>query len=176
MSFSADQVYNRHILRPLGLPNDATTTTQHRELRRPTESKVWTSTVHTFLGAINRTSPAAWSSDRFHEDANKIPFDAKFDKHYDPKTALPKISDINDTNFRLYDMKKESDDQNVPQPSLVVKRYIPNARKHNVPGLTLLILPGMGVPKEVSDQKNNLCFVGLFTRSVPLSLCRCSSQ
>lgn len=171
MSFEAVRSYGRHILQPLGLfSSDKKQSQPKTQLLPPTKSKLWQSSTHMFYGAANRVSPAAWPATRFHEDANKIPFDTKYDKLYDPQTANVRqtassnneSNGSNDADFWLYEREagKGGNETNdiVPQPILVVKRYIPTTNKTKGPGLTLFMLSGMGVPKEVSIKRDRILF------------------
>lgn len=162
MSFDAFRSYGRSILRPLGLA-DQKQISKPRSARLPqTTSPLWEATTHTFVGVRNRAASTAWPASRFSEDPNAIPNDAKHGIIYDPSTANVRANnDSPDAAFWLYEREtdstgadgKSTDEDVVPPPLIVVKRYIPTAKqekKNDGPGLTLLMLPGMGVPKEVS--------------------------
>jgi hypothetical protein len=189
MSFEAVRSYGRHILQPLGLFSSDKKQSQSRTpLLPPTTSKLWQSSTHTFFGAAKRVSPASWPVTNFDQDANKIPFDTKYDKMYDPQTAnvrqaassTSQNAGSNDADFWLYERETEKGgnetEEIVPQPILVVKRYIPTTNKAKGPGLTLFMLSGMGVPKEVSMRHRVQIAYILLTLSHITPTRRCLSQ
>ncbi|KAJ5083646.1 Alpha/Beta hydrolase protein [Penicillium angulare] len=116
-------------------------------------SLFWRATTHTFSGTGNREIPKYWPPSQFEQDPSNIPDDKSYNTHYDPSTAANK-----EGVYHMYEdanSKERSAAEPVPIPRFVTKRYIPT---HTIgkegsqgPGMTLLVLPGMGVPKEMFE-------------------------
>ena len=90
---------------------------------------------------------------RFSEDPALILDDSDYNTPYEPATAEAKSSDNQDDMFHLYDFENPQNGRgSVPCPRIVVKRYIPTKEAdiaQTASRITLLLLPGMGLPKEV---------------------------
>ena len=160
MSFDAVRNYARHILRPLGLLDEGAPLPARRTpALPPSTSAAWHSSTHTFLGASNRSVPKSWPLERFDDDPAAIVEDRAHDIVYDPQSAEVRAAagaDSPDASFWLYERERKpagARPEEVPAPWLVAKRYTPSQSGTSAsqqPGVTLLLLPGMGVPKEVS--------------------------
>ena len=154
MSFAIEREYPRAVLRPLIIADSQTQTTLPHD-RPPSTSTAWHATVHTFAGTGDREVPRCWAPSRFTDDPSMIPDDDRFDILYDASsTGADEDESSRKTMYQLYrpiDSQKQTNETIVPIPQLVAKRYIPLSRKdsQDATGLTLLILPGMGMPKEV---------------------------
>ncbi|MCO5585444.1 hypothetical protein L7F22_039377 [Adiantum nelumboides] len=160
MSFEFIRRYEKHILRPLmpGIPYPIKP--DWEQALPSTSSTKWKISTHCFVGTGRRIIPASWPPDRFEEDPESIPDDRKYTSIYDPQSA---ISSSDKSDFHLFALNEqpstrqtssgfESDE--IRAPRIVVKRYIPEqvslANKRQ-PGLTLVMLAGMGLPKEVFE-------------------------
>jgi hypothetical protein len=154
MSFENERSYGRHILKPLSPPTSADILKgQHEYLRQPsTTSGSWRSTTHYFVGTAHRAEPTSWPLKRFSDDPANIP-DGDYDVPYNPATAKAKSPNNKEDVFRLYQLDDPQDNNDtVPCPRIVVKRYLPTTGSEAPQGvskITLLLLPGMGLPKEV---------------------------
>lgn len=156
MSFEISQEYPRAILSPLKLRSAAKDERQsaaHSRLQTPTSSPLWQASTHIFSGTGNREVNEAWPPGSYHKDPSAIPDDSKYNIPYKSACATNQQS--------VYKMYDQSTPEQITRsdmeitPKLVAKRYIPiqiAKNKENVTqeGVTLLMLPGMGVPKEVS--------------------------
>ncbi|KAJ5322695.1 hypothetical protein N7452_010984 [Penicillium brevicompactum] len=157
MSFTISREYPRAILRPLQLVSTAGHE-QPRTIKSPslpeTPSLAWRATSHVFSGTKDRDAHPAWPSSSFEQDPELIPDDDKYNIHYDPESTTSRRS--------IYHMYDQSDSQKtsevdlVPPPLLAAKRYIPiqnaqSADDFTRDKMTLLMLPGMGVPKEMFE-------------------------
>lgn len=159
MTFEPIRHYARHILRPLMPGTPYPIKTDWEQLQPSSSSTKLQSTKHCFTGTGRRIIPASWSYDRFEEDPESIPDDAKYTSIYDPQTAIS----ANSSEYRLFASNEQPPTRQTSSglecdqmyaPRIVVKRYIPNqtslANKKQ-PGLTLVMLAGMGLPKEVFE-------------------------
>lgn len=155
MSFTTSRKYQRAILRPLQL--SSTVKCEQLQLSRPRSqsqicSSAWRATTHVFTGTGNREVHPAWSPLSFDQNPSAIPDDDKHNIPYDPKSTSCQQS-----LYHIYDRRDPEQTVEaglVPAPSLVAKRYIPiynaqNAGEFTQEKVTMLMLPGMGVPKEV---------------------------
>lgn len=147
MSFTVTSNYSRPILRPLRIAKVESSTVSHSaSVQQPSTSPLWRATTHTFPGTGNRETPRCWPPNRFTEDPANIPDDNKYDTPYDPASA-----DSRAGAYHLYEAAGQTTDEPVPIPRIVAKRYIPTDNvKATGAGITLFMLTGMGVPKEVS--------------------------
>lgn len=158
MSFQIERKYDRHILSPITAPSpEANNTLQPALLKVPTTSPSWTGSIHRFCGTGTRAEPKSWPSSHFSESPVNIPDNDKFDTKYRPESG--KVSATGDDVYRMYDTVSRSTAaqmNSVPRPTIVVKRYIPTRQEtlnmSGHPGVTLLMLPGMGLVKEVSAE------------------------
>ncbi|KAH8178472.1 alpha/beta hydrolase family protein [Sarocladium implicatum] len=156
MSFENERSYGRHILKPLSPPTSADILKgQHEYLRQPsTTSGSWRSTTHYFVGTAHRAEPTSWPLKRFSDDPANIP-DGDYDVPYNPATAKAKSPNNKEDVFRLYQLDDPQDNNDtVPCPRIVVKRYLPTTGSEAPQGvskITLLLLPGMGLPKEIFE-------------------------
>lgn len=151
MSFEITRPYPRAILRPLQLARNPTPTLP--DAKTNTEvSSLWTATAHSFFGTKDRAIPRSWPPSRFGEDPSALPDDDKYNV-YGPATPTSQ-SGI----YRMYKSQNKSQQAHeaVPVPRLAAKRYIPTSRTTDGagPGVTLLLLPGMGLVKEVRTYYN----------------------
>lgn len=156
MSFTASREYQRAILRPLQLSatvQSAQFPIAQTRFQSETSSAAWRATTHVFTGTEHREVNRAWPPSSFEQDPSAIPDDDKYNVPYDPQSTSGQQG-----LYHLYDPRdpeKTTEAGRVPPPSLVAKRYIPTyndaqrARGSTRANLTLLMLPGMGVPKEV---------------------------
>jgi hypothetical protein len=155
MSFTASREYPRAILRPLHLSPDVKAEPIHISQARSQpeiSSSAWRSTTHIFAGTENREVNTVWPPTSFEHDPSAIPVDDKYNIPYDPKSTSCKQSLYHIYGQRQFGQTAEAG--LVPTPSLVAKRYIPtdnaqNAGRSTGESITLLMLPGMGAPKEV---------------------------
>lgn len=161
MSFTISREYPRAILRPLHLVSTAgheQPRTIHSSSLPEIPSLAWRATSHVFSGTKDRDAHPAWPPSSFEQDPESIPDDDKYNIHYDPESTTSRRS--------IYHMYDQSDSQKtseidlVPPPFLAAKRYIPiqnaqSADDFTRDKMTLLMLPGMGVPKEVSYIKKH---------------------
>lgn len=156
MSFTTSREYPRSILRPLRL-KDVTTLSRSKAIttkQRPqSTSSVWKATWHVFSGTGNRHLADHWPPTNFDHDPSEIPDDNSYDILYDSKTA-----NAHSDTYNMFEVTHESENsvpEPVPIPYLVAKRYIPRDQGRNKvgEGITLLMLTGMGVPKEVRSHK-----------------------
>jgi hypothetical protein len=169
MSFDAVRNYARHILRPLGLLDEAAPLPARRTpALPPSTSAAWQSSTHAFLGASNRSVPKSWPLERFDDDPAAIVEDRAHDIVYDPQSAELRAAagaDSPDASFWLYERERKpagARPEEVPAPWLVAKRYTPSQSGTSAaqqPGVTLLLLPGMGVPKEVSRNRSARAYI-----------------
>lgn len=158
MSFLPSQPYSRPLLQPISVPAQpsAVLGRGHKSVQSSSRSSTtaWNATVHSFLGNPNRETSSLWPPDRFDEDPAKIADDPIHNKHYDAASARPsQESGV----YRMYQSKDEQSPKSladIAPPRIVVKRYVPNmphqSNGTSKPGLTLLMLTGMGLPKEVN--------------------------
>lgn len=157
MSFLASRPYKRSILEPIVVPtsprgNENSDGQLHRT--QPNVTPLWTSTTHTFIGTGNRAPTTSWPPSKFSQDPADIPDDDIHNVYYDDENAKgPPGGGV----YRMYgdpDTLKDGEAADVPAPRLVAKRYLPKqdspGRDTSKPALTLLMLPCMSVPKEVS--------------------------
>lgn len=154
MSFSTSRKYGRSILDPINIsacPPAFDNSKSRACESAPTAARSWTSTTHTFVGTLNRLSTSSWPPSKFDQDPAGIPRDAKPER-------ITLHSDTGDNTgenavYRLYGDVESSSVHGPPPPRLVAKRYLPkqspDGRQKSTPGLTLLMLPGMSLPKEV---------------------------
>ncbi|TQV93643.1 alpha/beta hydrolase family domain-containing protein [Cordyceps javanica] len=157
MSFQVEREYGRHILSPIYAPSpEERNALQPALLKAPTTSPSWTGTVHRFCGTGARAEPEFWPSSRFGESPGNIPDNDKFDTKYRPESG--KVTADKDGVYRMYASVSRSTAaqiNSVPCPTIVVKRYIPTQQVPPAisgrPGVTLLMLPGMGLVKEVFE-------------------------
>lgn len=151
MSYTVTSNYSRPILRPLRIAKAESLTVSHSPSKQqPSTSPLWRATTHTFSGTGNHETPRCWPPSRFNEDPASIPNDNKYDTPYDPASADSKAG-----VYHLYEAAGQTTDEPVPIPRIVAKRYIPTDNvKATSAGITLLMLTGMGVPKEVSSGKS----------------------
>lgn len=155
MSFLPAQPYSRAILQPISVPT-AALGREHQLLQSSSTCKAttWNGTVHSFLGAGNRVVSSIWPPEKFNQSPADIPDDSIYNKHYDADSARP------NKEQGLFCMYQSADEQatnrltQIAPPRIVAKRYLPLAQPElNVtgkPALTLLMLTGMGLPKEVN--------------------------
>ncbi|KAF5570081.1 hypothetical protein FPANT_13819, partial [Fusarium pseudoanthophilum] len=98
-------------------------------------------------GTDNRDETAAWPPAKFNDDPSSIPNDEAYNIPYDPASKKAKSS-----VFELYSDLEQTKRSDVPPPKLVAKRYLPTNQVNKPgPGVTLLTLTGMGVPKEMFE-------------------------
>lgn len=149
MSFELVTSYQRPILRSLVLPAHD----QSQSIRLPpissfTSSHAWISSTHVFSGTGDRDESGAWPAAKFKDDPADIPDDNGHNVPYNAASA--KASDGH--KFTLYnDHSKFTNVSSVSPPLLVAKRYAPTKKATTgIQGITLLVLAGMGAPKEVS--------------------------
>ncbi|KAL2205659.1 hypothetical protein CC79DRAFT_1359549 [Sarocladium strictum] len=98
-----------------------------------------------------RVEPKSWPANRFAEDPASIPDDDSYDTNYDASTARSRSSEDGSDIYHMYNLddKPNAKPDAVPPARIVAKRYIPTAKQdQNDQGVTLLMLPGMGLPKE----------------------------
>lgn len=158
MSYLPIEQYSRPILRPISVASESLINESYRS--SPTTSPLWKATTHTFTGTINREPSTAWPPDKFHLDPIAIPDDSAHNIPYDPKSA-EHASSNEDGVYQMYEHKVQQSlchREQVPPPRIVVKRYIPIMQPMPVGNksrsrITLLLLPGMGLPKEVSQHR-----------------------
>lgn len=163
MSFEPVREYRNAILRPIAAPLNPPST--HCEfatynLRPSPMSSAWTATTHTFVGTANRAVAACWPPENFNKDPKDIPDGPKYNVLLQSREATYKS-----TTYQMYDVDNEAHkttSSDVPPPRITVKRYIPckapSASKQSA-GMTLLMLPSMGIPKEVSQYQHVVCFM-----------------
>lgn len=152
MSFSASRKYERAILEPINVPvcqsiSDNGSLNNARAV--PSDAPLWTSTTHTFSGTTNRTHQPCWPPAKFDQDPAGIPDIGKGKAFRGHATAKEGV-------YHMYGETEPlvAEDANVPPPRLVAKRYLPKQDRvrHDTskPALTLMMLPGMSLPKEVN--------------------------
>lgn len=156
MSFFASRPYKRSILEPIVVPSSPGENEDRSGNLPPNESNaapLWTSTTHTFIGTGNRASIASWPPSQFSQDPADISDDPRHYSNYDDEVAK---GPVGGGVYRMYgdtDSPANGGRTDVPAPRLVAKRYLLKqdnpSRDPSKPALTLLMLPGMGVPKEV---------------------------
>ncbi len=160
MSFQVERRYGRHILSPIYAPSqEASNVLKPALLKASTTSPSWTATTHTFCGTGARAEPSFWPSGRFSESPENIPDNDEFDTKYKPESG--KATATGDGLYRMYDSdgcSTATETSSVPRPIIIVKRYVPTGQEPlNVSGsplgITLLMLPGMGLVKEVSGKR-----------------------
>lgn len=160
MSFLPSQPYTRTVLRPISVPTQSSAAFERKHQPVQTSSRsittAWTATVHSFLGTPDRQVSALWLPDKFDEDPSQIPNDPIQNKHYDAASAKPSQEP---GVYRMYQGMDEQSPKSLAEvapPRIVVKRYLPTlspqANARGKPALTLLMLTGMGLPKEVKDE------------------------
>ncbi|KAM0718765.1 hypothetical protein Q7P37_005836 [Cladosporium fusiforme] len=153
MSFSASRKYERAILEPINVPvcqsiSDNGSLENARAV--PSDAPVWTSTTHIFSGTTIRTHQPCWPPAKFDQDPAGIPDIGKGKAFRGNATAKEGV-------YHMYGEIEPSvaEDANVPPPRLVAKRYLPKQDRvrHDTskPALTLMMLPGMSLPKEVFE-------------------------
>ncbi|KAI1854762.1 hypothetical protein JX266_000880 [Neoarthrinium moseri] len=148
MSFELVTSYKRSLLRPLVVPagdllQDSTNLYQDPQ---SFQSQSWRASTHIFSGTDDRDESTAWPPTNFRDDPARIPNNEAHDIPYDASSLKAR----NERNFKLYaDQAKNSEASKVPPPRLVAKRYLPTDQANDSEqGITLLILTGMGAPKE----------------------------
>lgn len=177
MSFQPIQPYPRPILQPISVPTQKSVALGPRhQLAHPiprSTGTAWTATIHSFLGNPRREVTLLWPPEKFDEDPARIADDPNYNKHYDATSARPSHEP---GVYRMYQSMDEQSPKglaDIAPPRLVVKRYLPSlppASKDTAkPALTLLMLPGMGLPKEVNDATYRSSTV-LFTYTESLGL------
>lgn len=147
MSFAACRRYPQHILAPIAYsPNHDQI--PERPLPTPPQLLAWESTAHYFVGTTNRVNPLSWPWSRFEEDPSKIPDDASFNIHYKTRDGA-----CENDEYRVFEKISQSRTTGEVLPSILVRRYIPKSDGSSStcarPRITLLMLAGMGLPKEV---------------------------
>lgn len=156
MSFLSSRPYKRSILEPIVVPSTPRGNEDrsgHLPSNEPNVAPLWTSTTHTFSGTGNRASTTSWPPSQFSQDPADISDDPKHYVDYDEEVAK---GPVGGGVYRMYgdaDGSANGEGADVPAPRLVAKRYLPKQDNHShvasKPALTLLMLPAMGVPKEV---------------------------
>ncbi|KAJ5257103.1 hypothetical protein N7478_013207 [Penicillium angulare] len=154
MLFTIASEYSRPILRPIR-PIEELTVCRYFENRQQSQStsSFWRTNTHTFSGTGNREIPRCWPPSQFEQDPSNILDVKNYKIHYDPLTAAKKegVSHM----YEDASSKAIFDTEPVPISRIITKRYIPThivrKRETRGPGLTLLVLPEMGVPKEMFE-------------------------
>lgn len=158
MSFLPSQPYSRPLLQPISIPAQPSAALRrgHQSVQSSSGSSTtaWNATVHSFLGNPNRETSSLWPPDKFDEDPAKIADDPIHNKHYDAASARPGEEP---SVYRMYQSMDEQSPKKLTEvapPRIIVKRYLPNLPLErngtSKPALTLLMLTGMGLPKEVN--------------------------
>ncbi|KAF4958076.1 hypothetical protein FSARC_11112 [Fusarium sarcochroum] len=150
MSFELLTSYERPLLRPLVLPASHPTK-EPTTLNSDTQSfqtRLWRVSTHIFDGTGDREDSLAWPPAKFNDNPAGIPSDETYNVPYNAASAK-----TSKNGFQLYaNQEKAKESTKVPPSKLVAKRYVPNdAAKGSGPGITLLTLTGMGVPKEMFE-------------------------
>lgn len=167
MSFQPLQPYSRPILQPISVPTQSSAAHRRRHQSAQPGSRLtglaWHATLHSFLGNHRREVTSLWPPEKFDEDPAKIADDPAYNKHYDATSARPCQQP---GVYRMYQSMDEHPPKglaDIAPPRIVVKRYLPSIsptpNEIARPALTLLMLTGMGLPKEVNNAKYRLSTV-----------------
>lgn len=153
MSYQSKRPYARSLLRPLA-PQAQRSSFPKTGRSEESQSDLWTATTHVFVGTSERVEHPAWSPDQFDKSPAEIPDDSRWNTSYNPASAESRPGNVYHI-FALKEGPKSTSTVHVPGPNIVVKRYLPNsgfkAGDHAAKfKSTLLVLPGMNAPKEVS--------------------------
>lgn len=160
MSFSNVREYSRAILQPIAAPANPSTlpesSDQAAHRPAPTTSSVWTATTHVFPGTLRRFASSSWPVEKFGQDPSDIADDKACNIEYDVTSARAHPKGSEEGVYRLYGESNQTESKSLHTqvPRIVVKRYTPTVDKSgsaetSKPKITLLLLPGMGLPKEV---------------------------
>lgn len=106
---------------------------------------------------FDRDEHSAWPPTEFNKNPQSIPDDSAHNISYKQESAKHNGPESKEGVYNMFSengLETSGFQSNVPPPNIVVKRYTPVAnqavQKATINQLTLLVLPGMIAPKEVS--------------------------